>query len=504
MSFDTVLIANRGEIALRILRACRAEGLRTVAVHSEADADLRHVALADKAICIGPAPAAASYLNVPEILLAARLTGAGAIHPGCGFLSENADFAAAVEAAGLTFIGPPSAAIRLMGDKVSAKRAMIAAGVPCVPGSADILPQDEDALRAIGAQVGYPLIVKAAGGGGRGMRIVRAAGELPEAVAVTREEAGRAFGNPNLYMERFLERPRHVELQVLADTHGHAVWLGERDCSMQRRHQKVIEEAPAPGIARDAVAAIGQRCVEACLRIGYVGAGTFEFLYEDDQFFFIEMNTRVQVEHPVTELVTGIDIVREQLRIAQGAPLSFGQDDVLLRGHAIECRVNAEHPFSFVPAPGRVECWTPPGGPGIRVESHLYSGYAVPPHYDSLVAKVLAHGATREEAIARMAGALSEIEATGLTTNVLLHQALMREPDFVEGGFDIHHLERLIAAGRHGARQRGSRGSVSHSHHRPAAPLPSARPSWPPNPPRRSVARDPRQVGTSIPPDTAI
>ncbi len=448
MSFDTVLIANRGEIALRILRACREEGLRTIAIYSEADASLRHVALADKAVCVGPAPASASYLNVSEILLAAKLAGAGAIHPGYGFLSENADFAAAVETAGLTFVGPPSSAIRLMGDKVSAKRAMIAAGVPCVPGSEGVLPRDDDALRGIGAQVGYPLIVKAAGGGGgRGMRVVRAAGDLLEAVATTREEAARAFGDPNLYMERFLEHPRHVEVQILADRHGHAVWLGERDCSMQRRHQKVIEEAPAPGLARDAVAAIGQRCVAACLSIGYVGAGTFEFLYEDGQFFFIEMNTRVQVEHPVTELVTGIDIVREQLRVARGAPLSVRQEDVVVRGHAIECRLNAEHPFTFAPAPGRADRWTPPGGPGIRVESHLYTGYAVPPHYDSLVAKLLAHGTTREEAVARMRGALSEIESPGLTTNVPLHRALMREPGFVVGAFDIHHLERLIAAG---------------------------------------------------------
>lgn len=446
--FDTVLIANRGEIALRILRACRDLGLRTVAIHSEADAELRHVALADQAICIGPAPSAASYLNGAEILLAAQLTGAGAIHPGYGFLSENAEFAASVEEAGLTFIGPPSGLIGRMGDKVSAKRAMIEAGVPCVPGSDGVLPSDPDAVRALGAEVGYPLIVKASGGGGgRGMRVVREPDALIDAVATTREEAGRAFRNPDVYLERFLEHPRHVEIQVMADTHGTAVWLGDRDCSMQRRHQKVIEEAPAFGVSREAVARLGELCAHACSTLGYTGAGTFEFLYEDGQFFFIEMNTRVQVEHPVTELVSGIDIVREQIRIAGGEKLSFGQEDVVSRGHAIECRINAEHPFSFVPAPGRVERWTAPGGPGIRVESHLYSGYEVPPDYDSLVGKVLAHGATREEAIARMTGALSEIETSGLVTNVPLHRLLLTEPGFVAGGFDIHYLERLIAAG---------------------------------------------------------
>ncbi len=446
--FDTVLIANRGEIALRILRACRDLGLKTVAVHSDVDADLRHVALADQSICIGPASSSASYLNGAEIVLAAQLTGAGAIHPGYGFLSENADFAASVEAAGLTFIGPPSAAIRRMGDKIAAKRAMMEAGVPCVPGSDGVVPADGNAIRDLGAQVGFPLMVKAAGGGGgRGMRVVRNPDELLEAVATTREEAGRAFRNPDVYMERFLARPRHIEIQVLADQHGSAVWLGERDCSMQRRHQKIIEEAPAPGLDRGVVERVGELCAGACRTIGYTGAGTFEFLYEDGAFFFIEMNTRVQVEHPVTELVTGLDIVREQIQIAQGKPLSLRQADVVLRGHAIECRVNAEHPFTFTPAPGRVERWTPPGGPGIRVESHLYSGYVVPPHYDSLVAKLLSHGATRDEAVARMAGALSEIETAGLVTNVPLHRLLLNEAGFVAGGFDIHHLERLIAGG---------------------------------------------------------
>ncbi|MDX8534141.1 acetyl-CoA carboxylase biotin carboxylase subunit [Mesorhizobium sp. VK25A] len=446
--FDTVLIANRGEIALRILRACRDLGLQSVAAYSEADASLRHVALADKAICIGPAASADSYLNIEEIITAAQLTGAGAVHPGYGFLSENAAFAEAIENAGLVFIGPSAAAIRTMGDKVAAKRAMVAAGVPCVPGSEGALPQDEQAVRAIAETIGYPVIVKAAGGGGgRGMRIVREEGALMEAVALAREEAGRAFGNPHVYLEKFLEHPRHVEIQILADRHGAAVWLGERDCSMQRRHQKIIEEAPAPGIDREAIGGIGDLCARACVEIGYTGAGTFEFLYEDGRFYFIEMNTRVQVEHPVTELITGIDIVREQIRIAQGQPLSFGQEDVRIQGHAVECRINAEDPYSFRPHPGLVERWTPPGGPGIRVESHLYSGYTVPPHYDSLVAKLLAHGATRGDAIRRMKGALAEMEAVGIATNAPLHGMLMEEPGFAAGGFDIHHLERLIEGG---------------------------------------------------------
>jgi acetyl-CoA carboxylase, biotin carboxylase subunit len=446
--FDTVLIANRGEIALRILRACRELGLKTVAVYSEADADLRHVSLADRSLCIGPAPAAKSYLDRFEIIVAAHLTGAGAIHPGYGFLSENADFAEAVEKAGLTFIGPPSSAIRLMGDKVSAKRAMRAAGVPCVPGSEGALPADIDEVRALANEIGYPLIVKAAaGGGGRGMRVVRRMDDLGTAIPMTREEAQRAFGNPEVYIERYLEHPRHIEIQVLADRHGSALWLGERDCSMQRRHQKIIEESPAPGIARNAIAEIGRRCAQACVAIGYEGAGTFEFLYDDGEFYFIEMNTRVQVEHPVTELVTGVDIVREQIRIAAGEPLSLSQQDVRIDGHAIECRINAEDPTSFTPAPGRVERWTPPGGPGIRVESHLYSGYRVPPHYDSLVAKLLAHGASRDEAIQRMKGALSEIEIAGLTTTVPLHRVLMEDDGFAKGGFDIHHLERRISQG---------------------------------------------------------
>ncbi len=446
--FDTVLIANRGEIALRVLRACRDLGLKTVAAHSDVDADLRHVGLADKAICIGPAPAAASYLNIDEIVLAAEVTGAGAIHPGYGFLSENADFAQAVEDAGLTFIGPSSDAIRMMGDKVSAKRAMIAAGIPCVPGSEGALSDAPDEAGGIAEAIGYPVIVKAAGGGGgRGMRIVHEPGGLHEAVSLASKEAGQAFGNPQVYLEKFLERPRHVEIQVLADRHGNALWLGERDCSMQRRHQKLIEEAPAPGIPREEIAVIGRLCADACLSIGYTGAGTFEFLYEDGRFHFIEMNTRVQVEHPVTELVTGVDIVCEQIRVARGELLSLQQEDICLQGHAIECRINAEDPFTFRPQPGRIERWTPPGGPGIRVETHLYSGYTVPPHYDSLVAKLLAHGATRDEAVARMRGALAEMEAAGLVTNAPLHRLLMEEPGFVAGGFDIHHLERLLKSG---------------------------------------------------------
>jgi acetyl-CoA carboxylase biotin carboxylase subunit len=443
----TVLIANRGEIALRILRACRDLGLRTVAIYSEADAGLRHVALADQAICIGPAASAKTYLNQSEILLAARLTGADAIHPGYGFLAENADFAEAVEQAGLTFIGPSSAVIRLMGDKVSAKRAMLAASVPCVPGLDGVLPVDEEAARTAAETLGYPLIVKAAkGGGGRGMRIVRNAADLASAVKITRKEASIAFGSSDVYIEKFLERPRHVEVQILADRHGNAVWLGERDCSTQRHHQKLIEEAPAPGIAREAIASLGARCSEACVSLGYTGAGTFEFLYEDSRFYFIEMNTRIQVEHTVTELVTSVDIVREQLRIAAGASLSVRQADIELRGHAIECRINAEDPIDFRPSPGRVDSWVPPGGPCIRVESHLYSGYTVPQHYDSLVAKVLAHGSTRGEAIERMKGALSETTITGISTTVPLHRRLMEEPGFVAGGMDIHHLENWLSA----------------------------------------------------------
>ncbi|MGF6767958.1 acetyl-CoA carboxylase biotin carboxylase subunit [Paraburkholderia sp. GAS199] len=446
--FDTVLIANRGEIALRVLRACKALGLKTVAVHSEADATLRHVALADQAICIGPAPSSKSYLCKGEIILAAQLSGAGAIHPGYGFLSESADFAEMVENAGLSFIGPSSAAIRLMGDKVSAKRAMTASGVPCVPGSDGALPESSVEISAAAERVGYPLIVKAAGGGGgRGMRIVREPADLLQAVAMTREEAGRAFGNPTVYLERFLEAPRHIEIQILADKHGHAIWLGERDCSMQRRNQKIIEESPAPGIARTEIARIGELCARACLDVGYTGAGTFEFLYEGGAFYFIEMNTRVQVEHPVTELVTGVDIVAEQLRVAMGEPLSVRQSDIRFDGHAIECRLNAENPWTFAPSPGRVTEWVAPGGPGVRVESHLYAGYSIPPNYDSLIGKLLTHGATREQALARMRVALEETVVAGIDSTIALHRELMKEPGFCEGGIDIHHLERLIESG---------------------------------------------------------
>lgn len=443
--FNSVLIANRGEIALRILRACRQLGLKTIAVHSTADASLRHVQLADEAICIGAAAAQESYLNVAEILLAAKMTGAEALHPGYGFLSENSSFADAVEHAGLTFIGPTGDSIRQMGDKVRAKQAMLEAGVPCVPGSDGALPEDDGEVSCIAAAVGFPLIIKAAGGGGgKGMRVVRHPDELLAAVALTRQEAERAFKNPSVYMERFLEHPRHVEIQVLADQHGNAVWLGERDCSLQRRHQKVVEEAPAPDIDRSAIETIGRKCVEACLHIGYRGAGTFEFLYENGEFCFIEMNTRVQVEHPVTELICGIDIVVEQLRIAMGLPLSFRQSDVAFRGHAIECRINAEHPRSFRPSPGRITRWIPPGGAGIRVESHLYAGYEIPPYYDSLIAKIIAHGDSREQAIVRMRQALDEIIIDGVDTNVPLHQEVLQLPDFVSGGFTIHYLEQWL------------------------------------------------------------
>ena len=446
--FDTVLIANRGEIALRILRACRFLGLRTIAVHSDVDSNLPHVRLADQALCIGPGPAGQSYLDADLILNAAELTGAGAIHPGYGFLSENADFAEMAEKAGLVFIGPTSANIRLMGDKVSAKRAMKKADVPCVPGSEGAVSGDAATLLAIGRQTGYPLIIKAAGGGGgRGMRIVREEGELVQAAAMTSEEARRAFSNPEIYIERFLDHPRHVEIQILADEHGHAVWLGERDCSTQRRHQKLIEESPAPGIDRDKIAFIGERCAAACREINYRGAGTFEFLYQDGEFFFIEMNTRIQVEHPVTEMVTGIDIVAAQISIAQGEPLAFSQSDIKMRGHAMEARINAEDPFSFLPSPGKITAFHPPGGPDIRCDSHLEAGAVVPPHYDSLVAKIIAFGANRQEAIRRLQAALAETRIEGIKTSIPLHLALLSEEGFSAGSTDIHHLERLLANG---------------------------------------------------------
>jgi acetyl-CoA carboxylase biotin carboxylase subunit len=444
--FDKILIANRGEIALRIQRACRELGIKTVVVYSTADKEAKYVKLADEAVCIGPAPSGQSYLNMPAIISAAEVTDAEAIHPGYGFLSENADFAERVEKSGFAFIGPRPESIRLMGDKVSAKNAMIKAGVPYVPGSAGALPTDNPKeIIASAKRVGYPVIIKAAGGGGgRGMRVVHTEAALLSAVNMTREEAGRAFGNPEVYMEKFLEKPRHVEIQILADTHGNALWLGERDCSMQRRHQKVIEEAPAPGIDRKLIAKIGERCADACKKITYRGAGTFEFLYENGEFFFIEMNTRVQVEHPVTEMITGIDIVQEQIKIAAGQKLSFRQRDIVFRGHAIECRLNAEDPFKFTPSPGRIQSWHMPGGPGIRVDSHAYSGYMVPPNYDSMIGKLIAYGATREQAIRRMRIALSEMVIDGIQTNVPLHRELMLDSKFVEGGTSIHYLEQRL------------------------------------------------------------
>jgi len=444
--FGKILIANRGEIALRIQRACREMGIRTVVVHSEADRDAKYVRLADESVCIGPAPSAQSYLNMPAIISAAEVTDAEAIHPGYGFLSENADFAERVERSGFAFIGPTPDSIRLMGDKVSAKNAMIATGVPCVPGSEGALPEDPKECIRIGRQVGYPVIIKAAGGGGgRGMRVVHTEAALLNAITMTRAEAGAAFGNPVVYMEKFLENPRHVEIQVLADSYKNAIWLGERDCSMQRRHQKVIEEAPAPGIPRRLVDRIGDRCAEACRKIGYRGAGTFEFLYENNEFYFIEMNTRVQVEHPVTEAITGIDIVQEQIHIAAGERLRIRQKDVVLKGHAIECRINAEDPFKFTPSPGRITSWHPPGGPGIRVDSHAYTGYYVPPYYDSMVGKVIAYGADRDQALARMRVALSEMIVEGIQTNIPLHRELMVDARFCKGGTSIHYLEQRLA-----------------------------------------------------------
>ncbi len=444
--FEKILIANRGEIALRVQRACRELGIKTVAVHSVADAEAKYVRLADESVCIGPAASADSYLNIPAIISAAEVTDAEAIHPGYGFLSENADFAERVEKSGFVFIGPRPDTIRLMGDKVSAKNTMIKAGVPVVPGSEGALPEEPQEIVKIARKVGYPVIIKASGGGGgRGMRVVHTEAALINAVAMTRQEAKTAFGNPTVYMEKFLETPRHVEIQVLADEHRNAVYLGDRDCSMQRRHQKIIEEAPAPLIPVKERVRIGERCADACRKIGYRGAGTFEFLYERGEFYFIEMNTRVQVEHPVTEMITGIDIVKTQILVAAGEKLPFRQKDVNFRGHAIECRINAEHPFKFTPSPGRITSWHVPGGPGIRVDSHVYHGYFVPPYYDSLIAKVIAYGDTRDQAIARMRIALSEMIVEGIQTNLPLHQELMLDTSFMRGGTSIHYLEEKLA-----------------------------------------------------------
>ena len=445
--FEKVLIANRGEIALRIQRACRELGIKTVVVHSEADTDAKYVKLADESVCIGPAPSRLSYLNVPAIIAAAEVTDAEAIHPGYGFLSENADFAERVERSGFKFIGPTADVIRIMGDKVAAKKSMIAAGVPCVPGSDGALPDDPKEIVRIARSVGYPVIIKASGGGGgRGMRVVHTEAALINAVSTTRAEAAAAFNNPEVYMEKFLENPRHIEIQILADHFGNVVHLGERDCSMQRRHQKVLEEAPAPKLPVKLRDKTDERCAEACRRIGYRGAGTIEFLFENNEFYFIEMNTRVQVEHPVTELITGIDIVQEQIRVASGQRLRFKQKDVTFKGHAIECRINAEDPYKFTPSPGKILNWHAPGGPGVRVDSHAYSGYVVPSHYDSMIAKLIVYGDTRNQAIARMQIALSETIVEGIQTNVALHRELMRDTHFVDGGTSIHYLEHMLAA----------------------------------------------------------
>ncbi|WP_298014427.1 acetyl-CoA carboxylase biotin carboxylase subunit [uncultured Castellaniella sp.] len=444
--FEKILIANRGEIALRVQRACREMGIKTVVVHSEADREAKYVRLADESVCIGPASPRDSYLNMPALISAAEVTDAEAIHPGYGFLSENADFAERVEKSGFVFIGPRPESIRTMGDKVSAKQAMIAAGVPVVPGSDGALPDDPAEIQRIAERVGYPVIIKAAGGGGgRGMRVVYEAGALINSVAMTRTEAGVAFNNPEVYLEKFLENPRHIEIQILADGEGKAVWLGERDCSMQRRHQKVIEEAPAPGIDRALIERIGERCAEACRQMRYRGAGTFEFLYENGEFFFIEMNTRIQVEHTVTEMITGLDLVQWQIRIAAGEKFTLRQRDIHLRGHAIECRINAEDPHKFTPSPGKVTNWHVPGGPGVRMDSHVFTGYTVPPYYDSMVAKLIAYGDDRHQALMRMDIALSEMIVEGVRTNIPLHRELLQDENFIKGGTSIHYLEHKLA-----------------------------------------------------------
>lgn len=442
---EKIVIANRGEIALRILRACRELDIKAVALHSEADRNAKYVKLADESVCIGPAPAIDSYLNVPAVISAAEVTDAQAIHPGYGFLSENADFAERVEQSGFIFIGPRAETIRLMGDKISAIEAMKKAGVPCVPGSDGPLDGDDSRSIKLAAGIGYPILIKASGGGGgKGMRVVRTEAALLNAIALTKREAAAAFGNDTVYMEKYLENPRHVEFQVLADQHGNAIHLGERDCSLQRRHQKVVEEAPAPGISEKIRTKMGERCAEACRKIGYRGAGTFEFLYENDEFYFIEMNTRVQVEHPVTEIVTGVDIVKEQLHIASGKELSYRQKDIEIRGHAMECRINAEDPETFMPSPGLISQYHPPGGPGIRVDTHIYDNYTVPPHYDSMIGKLIAYGETREVAMARMRNALTEIVIDGIKTNIALHQRLMRDAAFQAGSVNIHYLEKKL------------------------------------------------------------
>ncbi|MGR9100225.1 MAG: acetyl-CoA carboxylase biotin carboxylase subunit [Gammaproteobacteria bacterium] len=443
--FDKIVIANRGEIALRILRACRELGIKAVAVHSDADRDLKHVRLADESVCIGPASSMESYLNIPAIISAAEVTDAEAIHPGYGFLSENADFCEKVQQSGFTFIGPNPDTIRMMGDKISAKQAMQKANIPCVPGSGAPLTDDGEKNLQIAREIGYPVIIKAAGGGGgRGMRTVHTEAALLGAISLTKAEAGTAFNNDTVYMEKFLEDPRHIEFQVLADAHGNAIHLGERDCSMQRRHQKVVEEAPAPGITDEQRRTIGERCARACVEIGYLGAGTFEFLFEKGEFYFIEMNTRVQVEHPVTEMVTGFDIVKEQLRIAAGLPLSISQDQVQFRGHAIECRLNAEDPKTFMPCPGKIDQFHMPGGPGIRCETHIYNGYVVPSYYDSMIGKLIAHGDDRNSAIARMTTALQEMVIDGIKTNIALHRDIMTDSGFISGGQNIHYLEKKL------------------------------------------------------------
>ncbi|EPU0812960.1 acetyl-CoA carboxylase biotin carboxylase subunit [Morganella morganii] len=442
---EKILIANRGEIALRILRACKELGIKAVAVHSSADRDLKHVLLADETICIGPAASAKSYLNIPAIISAAEISGAQAIHPGYGFLSENADFAEQVERSGFTFIGPKADTIRLMGDKVSAIRAMKETGVPCVPGSDGPLSDDMPLNHTIAKRIGFPVIIKASGGGGgRGMRVVRNDEDLEEAIAMTKAEAKAAFNNDMVYMEKFLENPRHVEIQVMADGQGNAIYLAERDCSMQRRHQKVVEEAPAPGITPALRKSIGERCAKACIDIGYRGAGTFEFLFENSEFYFIEMNTRIQVEHPVTEMITGVDLIKEQLRVASGLPLSVKQEDIKVKGHAIECRINAEDPHTFLPSPGKITRFHSPGGFGVRWESHIYAGYTVPPYYDSMIGKLITYGETREIAIARMKNALAELIIDGIKTNIELHQLIMNDENFCKGGTNIHYLEKKL------------------------------------------------------------